>query len=289
VKESTKNFILLHLGILFISTSGVFGRSLDMPVPLSIGWRAVLAVPFMFALLMILKMPFKVQKKHVPRLFFSGVFMMAHWLTYFYSLVYSNIPIAMLSIFTYPIMTVILEPLILKTPFDKNLIISGCVMLLGLYFLTPEFNLENNYTIGVLFGVSSALVYTFRNLIMKSLIQEYDASVLMTHQVLWGSLLMLPVFFIYDSPMPYGNNWWFLIGLGLITTAAGHTLFARSFKMISVSTASIISMIQPLYGIGLGIFFLSEIPDPRTAIGGVIILAGLLIQSLLKRKSKPKT
>ena len=97
---------------------------------------------------------------------------------------------------------------------------------------------------------------------------------------------MIPVFFIYESPIPSGNNWWLLIGLGLITTAAGHTLFARSFKMISVSTASIISMIQPLYGICLGIFFLSEIPDPRTAIGGVIILVGLLIQSLLKRTSK---
>lgn len=286
MKDTTKNFILLHLGLLFISTSGVFGRSLDLPVPVSIAWRAILAVPFLIVLLMILRTPFKVHKKHMPRLFFSGLFMIAHWLTYFYSLVYSNIPIAMLSIFTYPIMTVILEPLILKTPFDKNLIISGIVMLIGLYFLTPEFSLENDYTVGVLFGVSSALVYTFRNLIVKSLINEYDASVLMTHQVLWGSLLMIPIFFIYDSPIPTGNNWWFLIGLGLITTAAGHTLFARSFKLISVSTASIISMIQPLYGIALGIFFLSEIPDPRTAIGGIIILAGLLIQSLLKRVRK---
>jgi len=286
VKDSTKNFILLHLGLLFISTSGVFGRSLDLPVPVSIAWRAILAMVFMAALLVIMGTPIKVQKKHIPRLFFSGFFMVVHWITYFYSLVYSNIPIAMLSIFTYPIMTVILEPLLLKTSFDKNLIISGIVMLIGLYFLTPEFNLENKYTIGVLFGVSSALVYTFRNLIVKSLINEYDATILMTHQVTWASLIMIPVFFIYDSPIPTGNNWWLLIGLGLITTAAGHTLFARSFKMISVSTASIISMIQPLYGIGLGIFFLSEIPAPRTAIGGAIILLGLLIQNLLNRKSK---
>ena len=283
MKESTKNFILLHLGLLFISTSGVFGRLLDMAVPVSIAWRAITAVPFLMVLLYILKVPFLVEKKHIIRLFFSGVFMMAHWITYFYALSYSNIAIAMLSIFTYPIMTVILEPLLLKTKFDKNLIISGIVMLFGLYFLTPEFSLENNYTVGVLFGVSSALFYTLRNLIMKSLIHEYDASVLMTHQLLWGAMLMIPVFFIYSSPIPSGDNWWYLLGLGLITTAAGHTLFARSFKSISVSTVSIISMIQPMYGIGLGILFLSEIPDPRTAIGGVIILVGLLLQRVLKK------
>lgn len=191
----------------------------------------------------------------------------------------------MLSVFTYPIMTVILEPLLLKTSFDKNLIICGLIMLLGLYFITPEMNLENSYTLGVIFGVLSALSYTIRNLIMKSLINEYDATRLMTHQVAWGMVIMLPVFFLYETPYPTGNNWWFLAGLGLITTAIGHTLFARSFKLISVSTASITSMIQPLYGIGLGILFLSEVPNPRTAIGGVIILFGLIVQHLLKRRS----
>lgn len=290
MKASTKNLLFLHIGILGISTSGVFGRSLEMPVPLAIAWRAIAALAFLIPLMFILRTSFQVQKKHVPRLLFSGLFMAAHWLTYFYSLYYSNIPIAMLSIFTYPIMTVILEPILLKTSFDKNLIICAIIMLIGLFFLTPEFNLENNYTIGIIFGVTSALAYTFRNLIVKSLINEYDATNLMTHQIMWAMVLTIPILFMYDQPTPTGYDWWYIAGLGLVTTAIGHTLFARSFKMISLSTASIISMIQPLYGIGLGILFLSEIPDSRTAIGGAIILLGLVVQNILKRtKPKPET
>lgn len=283
MKPWLKNSLLLHIGLLFIATSGWFGRSVDLPVPVVIAWRALIGAICLSAFLFITKTSFKIEKEHRLLVFGSSIFMIGHWLLYFYSLSYSNIPIAMISVFTYPLMTVILEPILLKTKFDRNLIFIGIIMIIGLWVMTPEMSLENKFTLGVICGVASALSYTFRNLIMKSLIDKYDASILMCRQTLWAALLLLPMFFLHSDIQPQ-EDWPWILGLGVITTATGHTMFAKSFKNISISAASITSMIQPLYGIGLGIIFLSEIPDVSTAIGGAIILSGLLLQTLLKRK-----
>mgnify|MGYP003321046939 CR=1 FL=1 len=74
--------------------------------------------------------------------------------------------------------------------------------------------------------------------------------------------------------------------LGIITTALGHTLFLNSFSHFRISTASIISSIQPLFGVLLGILFLNEIPGVKSIIGGVLILITILMESRLSKLKK---
>jgi drug/metabolite transporter (DMT)-like permease len=78
----------------------------------------------------------------------------------------------------------------------------------------------------------------------------------------------------------------FLIVLGVFTTAIGHTLFVKSFKNFPVSTASIISTSQPVYGILFGLIFLNEIPNLNIIIGGCIIISTVVIESLSIRAKK---
>jgi drug/metabolite transporter (DMT)-like permease len=49
---------------------------------------------------------------------------------------------------------------------------------------------------------------------------------------------------------------------------------------IEARTASIISSLEPVYGVALAFCFLGEIPAPRTLAGGVIILAAALSVTL---------
>jgi len=46
-----------------------------------------------------------------------------------------------------------------------------------------------------------------------------------------------------------------------------------------VTTASLMSSAQPIYGIILGILFLDEVPGVRTIIGGALILTSVLVES----------
>ena len=111
-----------------------------------------------------------------------------------------------------------------------------------------------------------------------------DESIQMVYQLFVVMLLLLPFFLIYSdyqiqSDLPY------LLLLGFITTALGHTLFLSSFKHFSISTASIISSVQPLFGIILGIIFLNEMPNVKNIIGGIIILGTVMVESIKSKEN----
>ena len=280
-----KHIAELNLAVLLISTSGVLGRYISMPPPITIWLRCLLAALFLGVFIWYKKIDLRVaNKKDWKTIIFSGLFFGAHWITYFYALQLSNVAIGMLSLFTYPVITALLEPLFFKTKLNNKHVFLGIVVLIGIYFLTPEFNLSNNYTKGVVFGVISSVFYALRNILLKKKISSYNGSMLMFYQMIIVTLVLWPAFFIFDVN-PIANDVPALLVLALVTTSIGHTLFVMSFKNFSISTASIMSSVQPIYGVIFGFLFLSEIPASKTLIGGFLILTTVVIESINSRKT----
>jgi len=139
--------------------------------------------------------------------------------------------------------------------------------------------LKNDQFIAVGFGVFSALCYSIRNIYMKAKSSEYEGSILMVYQLIIVSVLLSPVFYFYDVN-GLGVSLPAILILALLTTAIGHTLFVYSFRNFSISAASIISGVQPIYGIIIGMIVLGEYPGVRTIIGGSVILGTVLIESV---------
>ena len=277
--KQTQHLLLLNFGMLCLSTSGVLGRLIELPPPLIIWYRAFFALLFIGAFCWWKKYDFRFDvKEHGVTILLSGVFMAGNFVCYFYALQWSNVAIGMLALFTFPVMTTLLEPLFFKTKFQlMHLILAGMV-LLGIYFLAPSFDMDNSMTQGLFIGLVSAFSWTLRNLLMKRKITAFNSSILMFYQLVVCALVLLPVLFIFEmehvpSQIPY------LLFLGLVTTAIGHTLFLNSFNHFSVSTASIMSSIQPIFGIIVAMLVLGEIPSGRSMIGGALILLTVVIES----------
>lgn len=269
----------LNLAVLFISTSGALGRFVDLPVPITIGIRALLAFVLLFGYCKWQRLSFQIENKDRLHILFIGALMGLHWIFYFYALKLSNVAIGMLSLFTYPIITSVLEPLILKTRLERIHLFLGLFTLFGIYLLVPDFQLENDYSIAVLLGVLSAIFYALRNILLKTKVGNYNGTVLMTYQVGISGIALLPALYWADFDAIV-TQWEGLLALSLLTTAIGHTLFLKSFRHFSITTASIISSIQPVYGIILGALFLSEIPGWTTIFGGLMILGSVVIESI---------
>ncbi|GGZ85998.1 DMT family transporter [Algibacter mikhailovii] len=282
--QHTNHLLLLGLATILISTSGSLGKYIDLPTPVIIWCRSAIAAVFLFIFCLFKKSSIKLKsKKDAPTILLSALLLGAHWLTYFYALKLSNVALGMLSMFTFPVMTAILEPLFTKTKFNPIHVLLAIIVLIGIYILAPEFNFENTQLKGICFGLLSALCYALRNLILKQHVNQYNGTVLMTQQVIIVSIILLPIMFTMnidniDTQLPY------LILLGLVTTAIGHSLFIGSLRYFSVSTASIIGSAQPICGIIIAFFFLNEIPTLNTFIGGSLILATVFIESMRSRK-----
>jgi drug/metabolite transporter (DMT)-like permease len=170
-----KQFLLLNLATLFISTSGALGKFIEMPTPVIIWWRSSLALILLFAFCKFKKINLKINsKKDLWTFILSALFMGAHWITYFYALKFSNVAIGMLSLYTFPVMTALLEPFFVKTKLDPIHIFLGFLVLIGVYILAPEFNLESSHVQGILLGLVSALCYSLRILILKQHVKNYN-------------------------------------------------------------------------------------------------------------------
>ena len=279
-----KHLFELLIATLLISTSGVLGRYIDLPTPVIIWFRCALGAFFIFIYCNFKKFSFNIKsKRDVPSIVLSSLLLGIHWITYFYALKLSNVALGMLSLFTFPVITALLEPLFLKIKLDRIHIVLGIMVLVGIYILAPEFNLESTHIKGIAVGVFSALCYALRNLILKRHIGKYNGSVLMLHQIFILSIVLLPVMFLMNtvnvpSQLPY------ILLLSLFTTAIGHSIFIHSLNYFSVSTASIINSIQPILGIIMAFIFLNEIPHWNTLIGGSIILSTVIIESIRSRR-----
>ena len=80
---------------------------------------------------------------------------------------------------------------------------------------------------------------------------------------------------LYDLPN--------LIFLGVICTALAHTMFINSLSFIKAQTASIVTGLEPVYGIILAYFILNEMPGIRTFAGGLIIIGTSIVASIQTR------
>lgn len=284
-RSHISHLLEINLAMVFVGTSGALGRYVDLPVPVTIGSRGILAF---LALLIFCKwkgISLYIKPRHRGVVLLSAVLMGLHWVTYFYALQWSSVAIGMLSLFTYPVLTAFLEPLLLKTKLQKIHLLLGAMVLMGIYLLSPDLNFKNSNTLAIGIGIFSALCYALRNLVLKSKVTEYHGSTLMVYQTGIIGLILVPAFFYIDFDMVL-NQWKGLLALAIITTAIGHSLFLMTFKHFSITTVSILSSIQPVYGILIGAIFLNEIPEITTVLGGMLILGSVVIESFRSSKKQ---
>ncbi|MFV8224462.1 DMT family transporter [Christiangramia aquimixticola] len=284
--KSLSNLLQLNIAVLLISTSGVLGRYISLHPVTTIFYRCLLAVAVFYIYCKWKGISLKVEnKKDLLKLILGGILMGAHWVTYFFSLKYSSVAIALLSLFTYPVITALLEPILFKIRFNKIHLGLSILVLFGIYFLSPPMDFGDKTFIAVILGLVSAVFYALRNLLMKNEVGRYNGSALMFYQILVIGILLSPSIF-FSEIREVLDQWKPLLTLAVLTTCIGHTMFLISFKNFSITAASIMSSIQPVYGIVLGFLFLNEIPSLQTIIGGSLIISAVLIESLISVRKK---
>jgi len=115
--------------------------------------------------------------------------------------------------------------------------------------------------------------------------KETEALVLMTSNFLLGAL----VIFFYSLPVQGGifiplelSVILFLLGLGLIPTAIGHTLYVVSVKVLKPYEIATITLLEALSATILAAILFSEIPSLFSVVGAVLISIALLM--LVRKK-----
>ncbi len=283
-----QSLIYLHIAVLLFGGTALFAKLIGLNALDITAYRAAIAGLAICVLLTLQKKPIKLHRaKDYVIAILLGVAVGIHWVTYFAGMQLAGITVGMLAFFTYPVITVFLEPLFNKSKPKTKDIISAVVVIFGIYLLIPNVNLGDDITLGVVTGVVSALFFALRNITHKRYFSEYGGPQTMFYQTLVASLMLcafieVPITKINDTDLIL------LLIAGVVFTAMPHSLFAASLKHLSAATAGLISCLQPLYGTILAIIILHERPSVMTLIGGALIVSAACFETWsISRKKQP--
>ncbi len=267
-----------------MGATGLFSKLIELPAWDITGYRTWIAAGVLFAWLYWRDRHLRLEsRRDYGRMLVLGALLTLHWITFFYSMQVANIAVGMLSLYAYPVMTVFLEPWIKGTKLDWRDLISGCLVLFGVYCLVPEFSFDNSMTQGVIWGVVSALTFALRNLLLGLWFSGQSAVRSMSYQVLVVALLMTPVIAL-SAHQPTSHDWWLLLLLGLFFTAVTHTMLGHSLRYLKAKTVGLVACLQPVYAVIYEILLLREYPDKSTLIGGAIIMMAAIYESVHEHK-----
>lgn len=271
--------IELHLAVLLFGGTALFSKLIPLSALNITFLRCIVAA---FALALLVKATQKSLVLHHKRDYFIalglGLLVSAHWVTYFAAMQLSSVAIGMIAFFTYPVMTVLVEPIMNRTRLKLVDIISGLAVLTGVILLIPEPNLNNDVTLGILVGVVSAMLFTARNLLHKRYFSGYGGAHAMFYQTLITVILLSPWQDVDTNNLSQHTVLLILL-LGVVFTAMPHALFTSALRYLSAKTAGLVSCLQPFYGAVLAMVILDEQLSTRTLIGGAIIVATALFET----------
>ncbi len=286
MKDQKQSLFYLHIAVLLFGGTALFSKLIDLSALDITFYRATVATIALFLLLIFQKKQIKLFNiKDYMIAVLLGVVVGIHWITYFAGMQMAGIAIGMIAFFTYPVITVFMEPLFNKSKPKVKDLLSAIVVIFGVYLLIPDVNLGNQVTLGIVTGISSAFFFSLRNIIHKNYFSHYSGSHTMFYQTLVVSIMLL-VFIDVKPTNISSTNGLLILLVGVVFTALPHALFASSLRYLSATTVGLISCLQPLYGSILAFVLLQEKVSVETAIGGTLIVSAAIFETWSVSQSK---
>jgi len=274
-----QSLLQLHAAVLLFGGTALFAKLIGLPALDITVYRSFIAAIVICILLVFSKKPLQLNNvKDYKIAILLGVLVGLHWVTYFSSMQLAGITIGMIALFSYPVITVFLEPLFYQSRPKLKDVISGLVVVLGIYLLVPEADLGNQVTLGVLTGIVSAFLFSFRNIIHKKSFTQYSGRQTMMYQTIIATLMLC--FFVEIPIMQVKvTDWWLILLVGVCFTALPHSLFAASLRNLSATTVGLISCLQVLYGSFFAFVILAERPSLATILGGALVVSAAFFET----------
>ncbi len=301
----------LHFATMIMAWAGILAKLMDpsrLDAFQKTCLRCLIAAPLLILVAQLMGGdPFGFARRHAKRIGWTGVLLAGHWSLFFVAVEVSTAAVGQLSIYTFPIMVALMEPLIRGTRFRRATLVNGALVFGGLavIFLTATYGPGaespvsdvtgtetptapdrplGNVSLGIGLGLLSALCYAGRNLGSQSLTQEAGGVATVGWQAVVIALVLMPALFLRPmNPAPIDALW--LLLLAVIVTGVGHTLFVGSFAKLSVASASVATGLQPIYIAIYAWIILDERPTIGLAIGGVLILSAVIRETLSSARS----
>lgn len=267
--------LALHAAVLLFGFAGLFGKWLALPPVLVVLGRTAIAAS---ALLVVLvrrrdQAPFDL------RLAINGIVLAVHWVSFFVALQDSSVAIGLLGFASFPLFTLLLERVLLGRRWTAREGMTAALVAVGLILLVPEPSIANPSVQGLGWGIVSGATFALLAVLNRRWAAARPATDIAFWQNLFAALVLLT--FAWGSAsgvIAIGTReGLLLVALGLVCTAASHTMFIASLSVVIAYTASVVAALEPVYWIALAVALLGKALDGRTLAGGALLVTAAMV------------
>lgn len=285
-----EGLLAIHASVFILGLTALFSKLIELPALEITFLRSLFAMLVLWGLITYKGESIWLRsKRDVVMVFMLGLLLAVHWVTYFHSMQVSTIAVGVISLYTYPVITVFLEPIFHGERPHVADIISGLTVLFGIYLMVPEFDWNNQTVLGIAWGVFSALLFALRNIMQGRYFSHYSARQSQFYQSIVVLLVLLPFAGSVIADVT-SFQWFQLLILGVFFTALPHTLYVHGLRYLKAKTAALIACLQVVYATTFAAVILSEWPETMTLLGGAIVVMAAVYESYFaKHKMQLKT
>jgi len=279
-----KGLILISITAFLWSSSGLFIKILSLDAFQILFYRSSIAAITIFIVSVLRKKELKFEKDIISNLCaisFAGIlilFVTANKLTTSANAIFLQ--------FTAPIYLLFLEPVFLKTKFNKKNLITVLISIAGMaLFFFGKLEVGNIW--GNIIAILSGISFAFFSLFLKWKKQLHGKENTINNVIMGNMLVAFFCFpFIYDKLAITPAETWILLYMGVIQIGISYVIFNEGIKYVSATESMIIAMLEAIFNpiwvfIGVG-----ETPSVFAVAGGVIILAAILFHNFVLNKTK---
>ncbi len=288
-----KAFFQLHIAVFLAGFTGILGRLITLNEGLIVWYRLMFTAATMWILFGGMKKLQKISITDILKIAGVGFIAAMHWATFYGSIKYANVSVALVCFAAIGFFTALFEPIILRKRLNRVELLLGLITLSGIYII---FHFDTQFKTGIILGIISAILASLFPIFNREFLKRINVETMLTWQQTGGLItlsILLPFYlqkFPVETIIPNLNNIGWLLVLSWFCSVIAFQLSSNALKRLSAFTVNLTFNLEPVYGIILAFIIYKEnqFLSKWFFVGFGIIAAVLIIHIFLLVKVERK-
>jgi drug/metabolite transporter (DMT)-like permease len=297
-KSEIQGYLYILIGATLWGVSSVVAKSLfniGLPPAELVQIRLTLATFTLFLILLIVdRNRIIISLKDIPYFLVLGFVGVAGvQFTYYYTISKIHVGPAVLIQYLSPIWIALYAFIFQKEPLTKGKIVALLLAILGCYFTVGGYRMDllRLNRIGIVSGLISSLFFSFYALYGEKGLKKYDPWTLILYGFGFGAVF----YWILISPMKVITEgysfkiWMAFLYIAIFSTLIPFGLYFKGIERVRATRASITATWEPVVAGITAYFVLGEVLFPLQVLGGIGVIAAIVLLQMAKEKAAPST
>jgi len=297
-KSEIQGYLYILIGATLWGVSSVVAKSLfniGLPPAELVQIRLTLATLTLLLILLIFdRKRTIISLKDIPYFLVLGFVGVAGvQFTYYYTISKIHVGPAVLIQYLSPIWIALYAFIFQKEPLTKGKIVALLLAILGCYFSVGGYQMDllRLNRIGIVSGLISSLFFSFYALYGEKGLKKYDPWTLILYGFGFGAVF----YWILISPMKVITEgysfkiWMAFLYIAIFSTLIPFGLYFKGIERVRATRASITATWEPVVAGITAYFILEEVLFPLQVLGGIGVIAAIVLLQMAKEKVAPST